>query len=107
MGVHADLDPRPGGRFRIDADGEHVAVGEYREIDPPHRLVMTWGWQGNPSVPPGSTRVEITLTPDGEGTLLHLRHTGLPDDAARETHLAGWSQYTGRLVALLAAKGRK
>src|SRR5881396_710846 len=43
MGVGAELDPRPGGRYRIDVDGEHIATGHYREIEPPRRLVMTWG----------------------------------------------------------------
>src|SRR6266849_4942644 len=65
MGVGAELDPRPGGRVRIDVDGEHFATGEFREVDPPHRVVMTWGWESNDAVPPGSTTVEITLTPDG------------------------------------------
>jgi hypothetical protein len=31
-------------------------------------------------VPPGSTTVEITLTPDGDGTILRLRHLGLPNE---------------------------
>src|SRR5207249_7043761 len=53
MGVGAELDPRPGGRYRIDVDGEHIATGHYREIEPPRRLVMTWGWEGHPTVPPG------------------------------------------------------
>ena len=33
MGVGAELDPRPGGRYRIDVDGEHIATGQYREIE--------------------------------------------------------------------------
>ena len=100
MGVGAQLDPRPGGRFRIDADGEHIALGEYREVDPPHRVVMTWGWQDNQTVPPGSTTVEITLTPEGTGTVLRLRHTGLPTEESRASHLAGWVMYTSKLQAL-------
>ena len=100
MGVGAELDPRPGGRFRIDADGVHIALGEYREVDSPHRLVMTWGWLGDDSIPPGSTLVEITLTPEGAGTRLRLRHTGLPDESARQTHRAGWALYTTRLAGL-------
>ena len=100
MGVGAELDPRPGGRFRIDADGVHIALGQYREVDPPHRLVMTWGWLDDDSIPPGSTLVEITLTPEGAGTRLRLRHTGLPDEAAREIHRAGWGLYTSRLAGL-------
>lgn len=102
MGVGAELDPRPGGQYRIDVDGEHVAVGEYRELDPPHRVLMTWGWEGHDSVTPGSSMVEITLTPDGPGTLLRLRHTGLPTNEERDSHRAGWSLYTTKLAALFA-----
>ena len=97
MGVGAQLDPRPGGHYRIDVDGEHIAMGQYREVDPPHRLVMTWGWQGHPTVPPGSTTVEITLTPEKGATLLRLRHLGLPSDDERRLHTQGWNQYTGKL----------
>jgi uncharacterized protein YndB with AHSA1/START domain len=102
MGVGAELDPRPGGKFRIDADGGNIATGEYVEVDPPHRLVMTWGWDRDAAVPPGSTTVEITLTAEGAGTRLRLRHMGLPSDAARETHHGGWTLYTGKLRALFA-----
>ena len=100
MGVGAELDPRPGGQYRIDVDGEHVAIGEYREVDPPHRVLMTWGWQDHDTVPPGSSMVEITLTPDGRGTILRLRHTGLPTHAERDSHQGGWSLYTTKLAGL-------
>lgn len=96
-----ELDPRPGGRYRIDVDGEHIASGEYREVDPPHRVLMTWGWEASETVPPGSTMVEITLTPDGQGTVLRLRHTGLPNDEEIQSHNAGWNQYMSALAAQL------
>lgn len=103
MGVGAELDPRPGGRYRIDADGQHVAIGEYREVEPPRRLVMSWGWEGHPTVPPGSTTVEITLTPEKGATILRLRHLGLPDEGERRQHTAGWQMYTGQLVTVLSS----
>jgi uncharacterized protein YndB with AHSA1/START domain len=101
MGVGAELDPRPGGVVRIDVDGEHVASGKFVEVDPPHRVVMTWGWENQSAVPPGSTKVEITLTPDGTGTLLRLRHHGFPNVEEKRSHLAGWNLYTGNLAAML------
>lgn len=101
MGIGARLDPRPGGSFRIDVDGEHFATGQYVEVQPPHRLVLSWGWEGQDNIPPGSTRVEIELEADGADTILRLRHTGLPNEEQRASHLTGWSRYTGRLAAIL------
>ena len=106
MGVGAELDPRPGGRFRIDVDGKHIASGEYRHVDPPHRLVMTWGWETDAEVPPDSTVVEITLAADGEGTLLLLRHTQLPTEAQRRSHTDGWHHYTSQLRRAAEATAR-
>jgi uncharacterized protein YndB with AHSA1/START domain len=106
MGVGAELDPRPGGRYRIDVDGVHIVSGEYQVIDPPRRLVMSWGWEGHPTVPPGSTTVEITLTPEQGATVLRLRHLGLPDEAERRQHAEGWQLYSRQLAQQVAA-GRR
>jgi uncharacterized protein YndB with AHSA1/START domain len=102
MGVGAELNPEPGGAFRIDIDGQHFARGEYREVEPPHRLVMSWGWEGDAEVAPGTTTVEITLTADEDGTILRLRHTGLPNQAQTDAHRDGWTMYTEKLKARLS-----
>ena len=99
-GRKAELDPRPGGIYRVDINDQAVARGEYLEVDPPHRVVFTWGWEGGEAehaVPPGSSRVEVTLEPDGEGTLVRLRHHDLPDEAL-EIHGQGWDLFLGRLA---------
>lgn len=98
MGRAAELDARPGGIYRVEIDDLTVAQGEYVAVEPPHRLVFTWGWIGNPDVPPGSTTVEINLTATGHGTTLVLRHTGLPDGATTAMHREGWEQYMDRLA---------
>jgi uncharacterized protein YndB with AHSA1/START domain len=102
MGRSAEIDPRPGGVFRLDVDGEHVASGRYEVVEPPSRIVLTWGWEGSGDVPPGSTMVEITLQADGAATVLRLRHTGLPTEQERASHANGWVLYVGRLAAVLA-----
>jgi uncharacterized protein YndB with AHSA1/START domain len=76
-----------------------VAVGEYVEVDPPHRIVFTWGWEGNEHVPPGSSTVEVTLTAVADGTLLRLVHRDLPGPAVAE-HLDGWKHYFARLAVV-------
>jgi uncharacterized protein YndB with AHSA1/START domain len=46
----AEADPRKGGRYRVRfrlLDGsEHECSGEYLEIEPPDRVVMSWRWKG-------------------------------------------------------------
>jgi uncharacterized protein YndB with AHSA1/START domain len=103
MGVAALLDPRPGGTFRVEANGRDVVVGEYVEVEPPHRVVFTWGFDGSePAIGPGATRVEVTLERAGDGTRVVLLHHGLAE-AMRSAHEEGWAHYLARLVA--AASG--
>jgi uncharacterized protein YndB with AHSA1/START domain len=97
-GSSADLDPRAGGRYRVDVNPGAVAVGEYVLIERPNRVVFTWGWEGSPDVPPGSSTVEITLTPDGDQTLVTLTHSRLPDAASGAAHAEGWDHFLPRLV---------
>ena len=99
MGSGATLEPVPGGSYRIFMREGIEAVGEFVEIDPPHRLVFTWGWTHDRAVPPGTTRVVVTLHPEDGGTRVVLRHHGLPDDGQREHHREGWVFYLGRLGA--------
>jgi uncharacterized protein YndB with AHSA1/START domain len=98
QGVKAELDPRPGGIYRVWMDENTVASGEFVAVDPARRVVFTWGWEGNAGVPPGSSTVELTLEADGDGTLLSLRHTGLPDGEVSAMHEEGWRHFTSRLV---------
>ncbi len=103
MGTQVTLDPRPGGIYRVQINEETVARGEYVEVSD-QQVVFSFGWEGDESpVPPGSSTVEVTLTPDGDGTVVRLQHSGLPAPA-REQHAEGWEHYLARLAA--AAEGR-
>jgi uncharacterized protein YndB with AHSA1/START domain len=98
QGTSVTINPTPGGIYRVHVNDEHIARGEYLEVAPPHRLVFSWGWEGQDSqVPPGSTTVEITLTPDGEHTVVRLVHRDLPSKESAESHGAGWEHYLERL----------
>lgn len=62
-------------------DCEHRLQSRILELDPPHRLVIAWGDEGE---------VAFTLAPRGSKVLLTLVHSRLPD---RDTTLmvgAGW-----------------
>lgn len=97
MGGAVDLDPRPGGIYRVGMRDGVEARGQFVEIEPHRRVVFTWGWTGMFEVAPGSTRVEVTLAAEDGGTRVTLRHYGLPDDDARGRHREGWQLYLRRL----------
>ncbi|HWC37470.1 MAG TPA: SRPBCC domain-containing protein [Acidimicrobiales bacterium] len=101
QGVDAELDPRPGGMFKVAMTGHshQIVRGQYLEVDAPWRVVFTWGYEGNVGLLPGVSKVEVILEPDGQGTLLRIRHGALPSDAACQIHAWGWDLSLDRLVA--------
>jgi uncharacterized protein YndB with AHSA1/START domain len=104
MGTQATLDPNPGGVYHVNVTGRERVRGQVVEVVANTRLVFTWGWEdGMFPVPPGTSTVEITLEPDGDGTLLRLTHRDLPQDM-RAFHGLGWQHALGRL-AIAAAGG--
>jgi len=104
MGTTAELDPKPGGIFKVNVTGKDMASGQYREVIPNTKVVFTWGWEEEGGqVPPGSTTIEITLASDGDGTILRMRHSGLAVER-RDSHADGWDHYLSRLE--MAAAGR-
>jgi uncharacterized protein YndB with AHSA1/START domain len=112
LGVDAELDPRPGGLFRATLTGRTRAAvrGTYVAVEPPRRVVYTWGWEEPlmmpvlKQVPPGSSTVEITLVPDGEATIVRVRHSGLPSEDAIGFHSMGWRSSLARLQAVVAGR---
>jgi len=101
MGTNAELDANPGGIYRNEVIPGHIARGEFVELDPPHRLVFTFGWEKSgedaPAVGPGASTIEVDLTPEGEGTSLRFLHRDLPNAEAVASHAQGWDHYLARL----------
>jgi glutathione S-transferase len=103
--TEAEADAQVGGRYRFQmtdpAGSVHVAVGEYRELDPPNRLVFTWSWEDN-NLADGSV-VTIELTANNGGCELLLRHELLANQGSRDHHAQGWNGCLARLEKALAA----
>jgi uncharacterized protein YndB with AHSA1/START domain len=94
MGGRAELDPRPGGEFRLYISGVPV-VGRYVEVDPPRRVVITWGRGGSAAFPPGASTLEVTIGAQADGSLVQIVHRGLPEKEAAK-HAVGWAHYLAR-----------
>ena len=119
MGSEADLEPVPGGVYRVRMADGFSAAGRFVEVAYPRLVAFTWGFAddeaasrtkregGEPggagAMPAGSTRVTVTLAGTGDGgTLLTLRHENLPSESLREGHDVAWNTYLPRLVVRAA-----
>jgi uncharacterized protein YndB with AHSA1/START domain len=92
---------RPGGRFHA-AGALGTIEGTYFEVIPNAKVVFTWG--GVEGLAPGQSTVEFLLEPIGKGTLVKLRHYGLPRRAV-DMHRRVWER-SGLTKIKDSAEGR-
>jgi uncharacterized protein YndB with AHSA1/START domain len=120
MGSEAELEPAPGGVYRIHMPDGFAAAGEFLQVEPPHQVAFSWGFADGEAaertkhgrgeaasggtMPPGSTRVTVLLEDEDGGSRLTLRHENLPSPELREGHRVAWNAYLPRL-AIRAAGG--
>ncbi len=101
MGDYARLDAREGGQFSVDINGVLIR-GEYKHVDRPNRIEISWGEAGNKHMPPGATHLLIEIVATKDGSELTLTHSGLAHREAKG-HAIGWEHFLSRLV--LVARG--
>jgi uncharacterized protein YndB with AHSA1/START domain len=119
MGSSVELDPVPGGVYRVRMADGFAAAGRFLAISYPHLVVFSWGFAddeaasrtkhagadagpGARAMPAGSTRVTVTLLDEDGGTRLTLRHENLPSESLREGHDIAWNTYLPRLAVRAA-----
>lgn len=99
--TRAEVDLRPGGRYRLSGTSERLGTfevgGTYLAVDPPTRLVFTWrpDWEEGAR----DSKVEVTLEETPAGTLVRVTHTGFATAGARDGHAGGWPNVLRRLSA--------
>ena len=102
-----EADVRPGGSYRISFKVPptrrrvHV-TGTYLEVEPPERLVYTFGWDGMPiTLGMGDSKVTVEFHEQGGGTEVRLTHELLDKARIRAWHRFGWHASLRRLERLL------
>ena len=104
--VRAEMDARVGGAYSVHfrtLDGrDHEARGEFLELAPPRRIVMSWKWAvgGEPEEGERISRIEIDLAPLADGTELTFTHAGLWNEASEKSHEWGWTGALNKLVQI-------
>ena len=96
--VDGELDDPPGQRPEGFSE-EHRMAGQVLEIDPPRRLVITWGTEG------GS--VAFDLEPRGDKVLLTVTHRRLVDRNSMLNVSAGWHMHLDVLASRLTGEPRE
>lgn len=104
-----DGDLRPGGEFRIYNEADDIEqAGRVDVCEPPHRLVVTTretdeSYRRGQGVPPFDATREITLTADGDQTILVIVVTGMPLDKIA-FYGVGWQIHAENLAAYVAGR---
>jgi uncharacterized protein YndB with AHSA1/START domain len=97
-GAEVVLEERTGGRlFERRPDGEEADWADVLAFERPSRIVLRW--RVNPERVP--TEIEITFTPEGDGTRVDLEHRGWDragDDEGRANYDAGWTVVLDRFA---------
>ncbi len=99
----AEVDLRVGGKVRVvmrKPDGTEVeARGEYRLIDRPHRLVMTWTFDDDRS---NEQLIELSFAESEGSTTVLMVNSGMSTDERRDAQDEGWHGCLDQLERLLA-----
>jgi uncharacterized protein YndB with AHSA1/START domain len=102
--VRLDVDPRVGGSFslKVERNGELIDhVGQYLQIERPHRLAFTWAIKNESDDVPSEVHIDIEAS--GSGCVLTLTHRMDPkwSDYADRTR-DGWATMLDALADLFA-----
>jgi uncharacterized protein YndB with AHSA1/START domain len=87
----AEVDLREGGKVRVvmrRPDGRDSGMGgEYRLIDRPHRLVMTWTFDDHPA---NEQLIELTFSESEGSTTVLMVNSRISTNERRESQDMGW-----------------
>jgi uncharacterized protein YndB with AHSA1/START domain len=99
------FDFREGGAYRLAYQvpgGTTVIVGgSYRSIRPPSTIVFSWIIEPPDEHAGIQSEVRVTITPQGAGTELVIRHEKLARSDAVTRHAEGWRGALDRLSTIL------
>lgn len=86
---------RIGGNWRTGMQSpegvQHICGGEYREIIPLSKLVFTHAWEDENGEFGPQTLVSVTISDEGEKTLMRFEQTGFNSVESRDGHEDGWT----------------
>ena len=100
-GKTLELEPKAGRLFCILVGGTGYIFGRILKITKDKQVQYTWM---SPYTHGLETTVTVHFKKHAAGTLMTLRHTGLPNDKDGRLHTDGWNQFLGMMEKYFAGK---
>ena len=95
-----EIDPTPGGVYRLIMPGGMTMDGSFSEVVPEQRLRYSWHWQGDAE----TSQVLVEFAADGAGTQVTITHSGFTSQTSYDNHAAGWDSYIEGFSGYLASR---
>ncbi|TNJ34528.1 SRPBCC family protein [Arenimonas terrae] len=100
------FDPRVGGSYRVCLRGKESGTewwmqGEFLEIVPPERIVLTHVWDDVARRPDEDSVITVRFEDLGGRTRMHFHQVRFVSVAERDDHRGGWNSCFNRLQGLL------
>lgn len=98
-GLSAELDPRPGGIYKLDMGVAGVIVGRFIDVTAPALIVYEVDPPKGFDIAPSQVRIE--LSEEAGGTRVVVTHSGLPAPF-QAVALRGWDHHLARLAVAVS-----
>jgi uncharacterized protein YndB with AHSA1/START domain len=98
------VDPRVDGLWYWLSLGSTPHYGRFLDMERPGLIRISWM---SPNTLGLESTVTVTFEQNGEGTLLTLVHSGLPNDEMARAHEKGWGAITERFSDIFAGGTRR
>ncbi len=89
------LEPKVDGLYFWQVKGKGI-YGRFTEMEPGHRMQHTWV---SPNTLGLESIVTVSFVKQGQGTLMTLVHSNLPDHDLARGHEQGWKYFLDRFLA--------
>ena len=98
------VNPQVDGLWYWRSLGGTPHYGRFMEIDRPGLIRHSWM---SPNTLGQESIVTVTFEQKGDGTLLTVRHSGLPNEGTATAHEKGWISISDRLSHIFAGGSRR
>jgi uncharacterized protein YndB with AHSA1/START domain len=91
--------------YAVPGAATMIVGGSFRTIERPSRIVFSWVIEPPDEHAGIASEVDVTITAENGGALLHIRHANWGRIDATERHRGGWHGALDQLATLLETQG--